>query len=176
MRNQKISSKIIFEGSFIKLRVDEVELPDGRNAGREIIEHPGASAIVPLDAEGRVLLVKQYRDAVAQELLEIPAGKLNAGEEPEACARRELEEELGVVAGRWTHLSSFYSTPGFSDEIMHLFLAEEIIPGDPGVEREEFMEFESRELDKLDEWLGELSDAKSIAGVLLARRELKQRG
>lgn len=173
--NKKISSKTIFRGQIINLRLDEVELPDGRLAGREIVEHPGAAAIVPIDFEGRVHLVRQYRDAVAQELLEIPAGKLKPGEEPVAGARRELEEELGVVAGKWTHLSTFYSTPGFSDEIMHVFLAEDIKSGDPDVEREEFMEFETRLLDTADEWLGELKDAKSVAGVLLARREMQRR-
>jgi ADP-ribose pyrophosphatase len=173
--NKKLSSKTIFRGRIINLRLDEVELPDGRLAGREIVEHPGAAAIVPIDFEGRVHLVRQYRDAVAQELLEIPAGKLKPGEEPVAGARRELEEELGVVAGKWTHLSTFYSTPGFSDEIMHVFLAEDIKSGDPDVEREEFMEFETRLLDTADEWLGELKDAKSVAGVLLARREMQRR-
>lgn len=173
--NKKLSSKTIFRGQIINLRLDEVELPDGRRAGREIVEHPGAAAIVPIDFEGRIHLVRQYRDAVAQELLEIPAGKLKPGEEPVAGARRELEEELGVVAGKWTHLSTFYSTPGFSDEIMHVFLAEDIKSGDPDVEREKFMEFETRLLDTADEWLGELKDAKSVAGVLLTRREMQRR-
>lgn len=173
--NKRISSKTIFTGQIINLRLDEVELPDGRYAGREIIEHPGAAAIIPLDREGNIQMVRQYRDAVAQELLEIPAGKLIPGEEPEACARRELEEELGVVAGKWTHLATFYSTPGFCDEIMHVFLAEDLAPGDPDVEREQFMEFEGRPLSGLDDWLGELKDAKSVAGVLLARRELARR-
>ncbi|MHB8176403.1 MAG: NUDIX domain-containing protein, partial [Thermoleophilia bacterium] len=129
MKNRVLSTSQIYDGRIINLRLDEVELPDGRHAQREVVEHPGACVIVPVDQQGRVYLVRQYRDAAAEELLELPAGKLEPGEEPLACARRECLEELGLEAGSWTHLASFYSSPGFCDELLHCFLARELRQG-----------------------------------------------
>ena len=173
--NKTLSSKNIYKGRIINLRVDEVELPDGRHTTREIVEHPGAAAIVPLDREGRVHFVSQYRDAVEEELLEIPAGKLKPGEAPEDCAQRELEEEMGFIGGRLTHLATFYSTPGFCNEIMHMFLAEDLQPGTGEVDREEFLRLESRPLEPLADLVKELRDAKSVAGILLTQLELERR-
>jgi ADP-ribose pyrophosphatase len=158
---------MIYEGRIIKLRLDEVELPNGETARREIIEHPGAAAIVPLDEAGRVHLVRQYRDAVGEEMLEIPAGKLKPGEDPAECARRELLEELGLEAGSLEHLSSFYSTPGFCDEIMHIYLAEQLSQVEGRLDHEEFIYAETRSLNPVEELIDELRDAKSIAGILL---------
>ncbi len=177
MNNRILSSEYAYEGRVIKLRVDQVELPDGRHTIREVMEHPGAAVIVPIESDGTVRLVRQYRDAIGKQLLEVPAGKLDPGEEPEHCARRELQEELGLAAGRLTPLTSFYSSPGFCDEILHVFLAEGLSP-EVGVgegDHEEFIEPVNRPLEPLDELLAELRDGKSIIGILLAHQELAAR-
>ena len=149
-----------------------MELPDGSKSIREVVEHPGAAVIVPVDSEGRVHLVRQYRDAAAQEMLEVPAGKLHPGEDPSDCARRELAEELGLESGKLTHLASFYSSPGFCDEVLHAYMAQELVPVQGEVDREEFLEPEMRQLDPVGELVRGFKDAKSIIGVLLASREL----
>lgn len=173
---RRLASETVFAGRVVRLRVDTVELPDGRQTSREVVEHPGAAAIVPLDADGRVHLVRQYRDAVGEELLEIPAGKLKPGEEPADCAIRELREETGLEAGRIELLASIYSTPGFSDEVIHLFLAEELAEKGTDHESEEFITSETRALEPVAELLGELSDAKTIAGILIVSAVLGRRG
>jgi ADP-ribose pyrophosphatase len=164
----------VFEGRIIKLRVDEVELPDGSHASREIIEHPGAAATVPIDDEGNIYLVRQYRDAIGRELLEIPAGKMKPGEDPSLCARRELMEELGFETDILEHLATFYSTPGFCDEIMHIYLARGLKQCGENNDSEEFITAEQRRLEPLDEILAELDDAKSVAGILLAYQREKR--
>ena len=106
----------VFKGKVINLRIDQVLLPDGRNATREVVEHPGAVAVVPVHADGSVILVRQYRHAVGKVLLEIPAGKLDLNEDPDMCAARELEEETGCRALNIKKLAAIFTTPGFSDE------------------------------------------------------------
>jgi len=175
LNNRILRSEYVYKGRVIRLRVDQVELPDGRGAVREVMEHPGASVIVPIDAEGNVRLVRQYRDAISRQLLEVPAGKLDGGEEPEDCARRELREELGLVAGRLTRLTSFYSSPGFCDEILHVYLAEDLAQEKVELDHEEFIEPEWHPLEPIAGLLAELIDGKSIIGVLLAHRELASR-
>ncbi len=169
--NKWLSSKNIYQGEIINLRLDEVELPDGRRSRREIVEHPGACVIVPVDDGGMVYLVRQYRDAAGENLLELPAGKLKPGEEPLACARRECLEELGLKADSWRRLASFYSTPGFCDEMLHCFLAQGLSREEKRHDREEFLETVARPLDQ-GELTGELKDAKSLVGILLALRVL----
>ncbi|MHB0914294.1 MAG: NUDIX domain-containing protein [Thermoleophilia bacterium] len=175
MDNRRISSRMIYEGGIIRLRLDEVELPNGTLARREIIEHPGAAAVVPLDDDGNVRLVSQYRDAVGERLLEIPAGKLKPGEDPGDCARRELREELGLEARQLDHLATFYSTPGFCDEAMHIYLAQGLSKTAVELDREEFIEPRRLPLEPVAELLQELDDSKSIAGILLAKELLDRR-
>ena len=127
-QERTISSERVYEGKIIGVRVDTVELPSGRETKREIVEHSGATAIVAVDSEGDVLLVRQYRKPVEKALLEIPAGGIEAGEDPLDCARRELAEETGFAAGRWDKLGIFYTTPGFCTEEMHVFLATGLEP------------------------------------------------
>lgn len=172
--NRRLSSRLQYEGRIIRLRIDEVELPDGSRASREVIEHPGAAAIVPLDEEGGIHLVSQYRDAVGEQLLEIPAGKLKPGEHPVDCARRELREEMGLECRRLDHLATFYSTPGFCDEIMHIYLARDLSGTVEDMDREEFIEARKELLHPLGELLGRLKDAKSIAGIMLADELLER--
>src|SRR5262245_51445753 len=121
-----ISSRDIFEGRVLSLRVDEIEVRPGLNVSREVVLHPGAVVMLPIDAEGRVLWVKQYRYAAGQALLELPAGTLEKGESPEETARRELTEEVGFAAAQWEKLGGFYSAPGFCQEYLHAFVATEL--------------------------------------------------
>ena len=169
-----LRSERLYEGHVINLRVDHVRLPDGLTVEREIVEHGGAVAIVPLDDEGHVYLVRQYRPAVGRNLLEIPAGGLKPGEEPVHCAERELQEEAGLFPGKLEPLGAFYPVPGYSSERIHLFLARELrpasLPGDADesitVERVSLAEV----LERIDE--GAIEDGKTIAGVLRVARHL----
>ncbi|MBB5326295.1 ADP-ribose pyrophosphatase [Anoxybacillus tepidamans] len=119
-----IRKEKIFSGKVINVYVEEVELPNGKTSKREVVKHPGAVAVIPVTSEGKLVLVRQYRKALERVLVEIPAGKLEKGEEPLATARRELEEETGYVARSIRHLVSFYTSPGFADELIHLYVAE----------------------------------------------------
>jgi ADP-ribose pyrophosphatase len=123
LEERTINSNKIFTGKVISLQVDEVELPNGKTSKREIIKHPGAVAILPVTKDGKIILVEQYRKALERVIVEIPAGKLEAGEKPEDCAYRELEEETGYSCDNLEWLISFYTSPGFADEIVHLYLA-----------------------------------------------------
>lgn len=118
-----IESETIFEGKVVKLQVDRVKLPNGKVSKRELIKHPGAVAVIPVTDEGKMVFVEQYRKPLERSLVEIPAGKLEAGESPEATAHRELEEETGYLADELTYITSFYTSPGFADELIHLYLA-----------------------------------------------------
>ncbi|MGE8204406.1 NUDIX hydrolase [Heyndrickxia sp. NPDC080065] len=121
-----LSTEKIFDGKVIRLQVDDVELPDGKTSKREIVKHPGAVAVLALTSENKIILVEQYRKPMDRALVEIPAGKLEPGEEPELTARRELEEETGYDCEGLEHIISFYTSPGFADELIHLYLAKGI--------------------------------------------------
>lgn len=138
---------------------------------REIVEHPGAVAIVALDDEGMVALVRQRREAARKELLELPAGTLEDGEQPLASAQRELKEETGLTGGTWRELAAFYTTPGFCRERMHLFLAEGMQHGKASPEEDEQLELVRWPAAEIERRLGEIEDAKSLAGLLLYLRE-----
>lgn len=170
-----MASRRIYQGRVVGLRVDTVRLPDGGASQREIVEHKGSVAIVPLDDQGHVLLVRQYRKAVEQALLEVPAGGLEEGEVPEACARRELAEETGHTASRMEHLASFYMTPGFCTEEMHAFLATGLAPGQPRPEQDENIELVPVPLATVGGMIhrGEIRDAKSIVALLMALERVK---
>jgi len=165
-----ISTKRVYDGKIINLKVDTVSLPDGRTATREVVEHAGAVAIVPLNEKGELLLVRQYRYAAGKSLLEIPAGKLEPGENPLECARRELLEETGYEAGDLQQLFSIFSTPGFTNEVLHLFLATGLILKGQTPDEDENIEVISIPFKRSIEliWKGEICDAKSIAGILAA--------
>jgi len=146
-------------------------MPSGRRVVYEIVEHRGAVVMVPVTADGRVLMVRQFRQAVGRELLELPAGTIEKGETPEACARRELAEEVGHAAGRWEHLLSFFPSPGVLTEEMHVFLARDLRPMTAAREEEDLrvdampLAEARRRIDS-----GEIRDAKSIIGILTASR------
>lgn len=168
LKEKTVSSDNIFEGKIIRVRVDRVKLPDGNLSNREIVEHPGAVAVVPLTDTGRVLMVCQYRKPVEKVLLEIPAGKLEKQEELEICARRELEEETGKKARNLKKLGSFYTSPGYSNEKMTLFLATGLMDGLRKPEKSEFINLVSVPLAEAISYVekGKIEDAKTIIGLL----------
>ncbi len=178
MTEEIIRREYLYRGRILKLRLDQVRLPGPRKriVMREIVEHRGAVAIVALDAEDRVLLVRQYRSAAGRETLEIPAGTLEVGEDPARCATRELAEETGYHAAVWEPLGFFYSSPGFSTEIMHLFLARNLTPAAPSPEDDEAIAVEltafAEALEKIER--GEIVDAKSMVGLLRVWKILKE--
>jgi ADP-ribose pyrophosphatase len=168
-----LDSSTPFTGSFFSVVVDTVRLPGGRAATREIVRHPGAAAVVPL-RDGAVMLVRQHRHAVEADLLEIPAGKLDVpGEDPVACARRELEEETGHRAGTLEPMGVFYSSPGFTDEAYHLFLATDLERSGPAPDHDGGDPISAEWLG-LDEAVaavrsGDIRDAKTALGIVLAK-------
>lgn len=169
-----LSSRVVFRGKIITVRVDDVELPDGSVSKREVVEHGGAVAVLAVDGEKNVLLVRQYRKPVEQELLEIPAGKLEAGETPEECARRELAEEAGVAPGKLVLLADYYSSPGFASERLYVYLAEDLSAGSLPKPPDEFLTVEKmpyREALKKAA-SGEIKDGKTLIALLLARDKL----
>ncbi|MGQ9477692.1 MAG: NUDIX hydrolase [Candidatus Bipolaricaulia bacterium] len=164
-----LSSQRLYSGRLLALELVEVQDPAGRIHEREIVHHPGAVAIVPFLDE-KVLLVRQYRAPIGKELWEIPAGKIEPGEEPIECAKRELIEEVGYKAREWQKLVEFYTTPGFCDERMTLFLARELEPVTESKQAEdEFIQVRGFALPELEEMLrrGELEDAKTIIGLAM---------
>lgn len=167
-----IKSQDIFSGRIVKLKVDTVLLPDGRESTREIIEHAGAVAIIALDKEGQIIMVRQYRKPVEQVLLEIPAGTMEEGEDPLLCAQRELREETGYTAGSWQKILSYYSTPGFTDELLHLYLATDLSAGDTQPDEDEFVETAVLPLEQAYQLIfdGQIVDGKSIIGIQYALR------
>jgi len=165
-----ISTRRVYEGRVVSLRVDRVRLLDGRVTDREIVEHGGAVGVVALHDDGDVLLVRQFRSALGMQLLEIPAGTLGADEDVRACAFRELHEETGYSAQQMEPLYAFYSSPGFSNERIWLFLATGLSPGSQNVESDELIEVVKVPLERALEMVaaGEICDGKSILGIVAA--------
>lgn len=170
MQEKTVKSSEVFRGKIINVKVDTVTLPDGRQTEREVVEHPGAVAVVALTEDEEVLLVSQFRYPVGEILLEVPAGKLEPGEDPLESAKRELAEETGFMANSWELLSVFYTTPGFSNEIMYLYLARDLSPDKKQADDDEFIELQQMPLkDAVSKALsGHFKDAKTIAGILIA--------
>lgn len=165
----------IYRGRVVNLDVETVTLPNGTTVELEIIRHPGAVAIVPLKGDGTVLLIRQYRHAAGGYIYEVPAGKLDPGEDPRHCAARELEEEIGHRASSLTPMLTFFTTPGFTDEVIHLFLATGLTPGTQNLDHDEVLEVVTMPLDEAIQRIadGTIRDAKTIIGLqaaYLARR------
>jgi ADP-ribose pyrophosphatase len=156
------SVRTVYDGKLI-----DVTLERWGDHEREIIEHPGAVAIVGIDRQGMLTLVRQRREAVRTELLELPAGTLEQGEEPLACARRELKEETGLTGGTWCKVTAFYTTPGFCRERMHLFFAEDLERGEASPESDEELEVVRWAKEEIAARMSEIEDAKTLAGLLL---------
>ena len=170
-----INSERVYQGRIVSLRIDDVRLPNGKLTKREVVEHRGAVALVALLPGPKVILVRQWRHAVGEALLEIPAGTLEQGEEPLECARRELAEETGYDPGRIEPLVDFYSSPGFTTERLHVFLARDLRPARASPDEDEFIQL------LLVDWNdalamchdGRIKDAKTIAGILAADRRVR---
>lgn len=166
----------LYEGVIVNVDMDKAELPNGRIAAREVVVHPGGVAVLPLNDDDTVTVVRQYRYPFSQVLTEIPAGKLDQGEEPRAGALRELNEEIGAQVGELIELGDIYPSPGFCQEVLHLYLAKDLTYGDSCPDEDEFLEVVRIPFDSLAEQVmsGEIKDGKTVAAVLKAKNLLKR--
>jgi ADP-ribose pyrophosphatase len=166
-----VSSRLAYQGRSIRVYSEDVVLPSGRSVALDVVRHPGASAVVPFESERDVLLIHQFRHAAGGTIWEVPAGKLD-GDSPEVCAQKELEEEAGRRAGRLVKLGSIWTTPGFTDEVIHLFAAYDLEPVPERHEPDEVIEVVEMPLSRALEmiWDGELRDAKSALALIHAAR------
>ena len=166
-----LTTKRIYDGRVVNLRLDTLDIGDGKSVTREIVEHRGAIVVAAIDPEGRVLLVRQYRHPAGQTLLELPAGTLEVGEDPMVTATRELQEETGFYPGSIKKVAAFYSAPGFCTEVLHLYVAGDLRPHRLQGDDDEDIEVVPMELPHAIELVlsGEIKDAKSIAGLLLVK-------
>ena len=172
MREKQLSSEYFFEGHIMKARLDEVSLPNGRTAPREICEHLGGVGVLPIDRDGNVILVRQFRYAFGAELLEIPAGKMDHGPEDAAeCGKRELKEETGCTAGRFVPLGAMYPFPGFLTEVTYLFAALDLKEGEMQPDEDEFVEVVRLPIAEVAGMIerDEIRDAKTIAAMYRAK-------
>jgi ADP-ribose pyrophosphatase len=171
-----LESEIVYPGRAFTIRRDALRLPDGRETRLDIVEHFGSVVILPVDADGNLLFVRQYRHAAGLDLLELPAGMLNEGEAPEACARREVREETGMAAGNLEELGGFYLAPGYSTEYMHVYLATNLHPDPLEADADEFLTVERLPLAKAlaSAARGEIPDAKSLATLFMAQARLEE--
>ena len=164
-----IDSRLAYRGGILNVRVDTVRLPGGGEGTREIVEHQECICVVPVDEEGNVILVRQYRKPAEETLLEVPAGHVESGEPPEEAALRELQEETGHTGGDVKLLSSFWTTPGFCTELMHAYLVTDLVPSSLPQDEDEHVEPVKVPLEKIPDLIrsGEIRDAKSIASLLM---------
>ena len=170
MTEKTLESREVYRGRILRVREDRVRLPNGKEGVREVVEHPGGVGILALDGDD-VLLVKQYRYAFSRVLTEIPAGKREPGEEPSVTARRELKEEIGAEAEKWTELGALIASPGCYDEVLYLYLAQDLHYGATDPDEDEFLAVERMPLDQLARLCleGEVTDAKTVCAVLKAK-------
>jgi ADP-ribose pyrophosphatase len=164
LAEKKISGEGVYDGIFLKMKRDTVSLPDGQYAVREYLEHPGAVAILAVLDDGRILLERQYRYPIAQAVIEIPAGKLNTGEDPLLCAQRELQEETGYTAKHWSKIRRIHPVISYSTEFIDIYLAEGLSPGPARLDEEEFLDVFAAPLEELLHWveMGKITDVKTI--------------
>ncbi len=167
----QLSSETVFDGKLLHVTYDTVQVENGNTSWREVVRHPGAVAILAVLPDGKILMEHQYRYAIGNTLLEVPAGKLDKGEEPLAAAKRELEEETGYQAKNWKQLGSIFTSPGFCDEVIHIFLATDLEKGEQHLDDDEFVELVSYSVPELEEKIlkGELYDGKTLAGLMMAK-------
>lgn len=174
MREKITHTESIYNGRVVKLVVHDVELPDGNTSKRELVQHPGAVAVVALDADQNVLLVRQYRIAADQIMREIPAGTLEAGEDPQVCAIRELQEETGYLPGQIEKIGGIYVAPGYTTEFIHLYMATDLSASKLAQDVDEFLEVDRVPLAEALRLVetGDIIDGKSISALLLVARRL----
>lgn len=169
LEEKTLKTEHIYSGRIIQVQVDEVELPNGKTSTRELVKHPGAVAVIAITDDNKLVMVEQYRKPLEKVIVEIPAGKLEKGEEPALCARRELEEETGYECESLELVSSFYTSPGFADEIIHVYVAKGLKQKEnaAGLDEDEFVNVLEISLDEALEFIKEkrIFDAKTIFGV-----------
>ncbi|MCS7174278.1 NUDIX domain-containing protein [Pseudothermotoga sp.] len=170
MREKTLVSRTVFAGKIITVKVDQVELGNGRTSSREVVLHPGAVAVLPLFESGEVVLVKQFRYPIGEELLEVPAGKLDRDESTDECALRELREETGLLSRKLSYLGFIYTSPGFSSEKIHLYLAEDLMQLEQQLDPDEILETVKLPLNEAVRMCqeGKINDAKTVALIFLA--------
>lgn len=175
MNFKTMNQETIYTGRVFRVEKVQTQLPTGEIRAYDLIDHPSAVAIVPLDSAGNILFVRQYRVGAGEELLELPAGLLKDGEDPDPAASRELREETGMAAGKMTHLGNFYSSPGYSSEYMHIYLATGLYPAPLDQDDDEFIQVEAIPAVKALEMArgGKIRDAKTLAALLLAEALLQ---
>ena len=163
LREKRISGEDIYGGIFLNMKRDNVSLPDGQVAVREYLTHPGAVAIVAILDDGRVLMERQYRYPIAKACIEIPAGKLDEGEDHLLCAKRELEEETGYTATKWSYIRRIHPVISYSTELIDIYLAEGLVPGKSHLDEEEFLDVFAAPLEQILAWIeeGEITDVKT---------------
>ena len=169
MEERKLSSEMKFDGKLIQVTYDVAEV-NGKEAWREVVHHPGASAVVAIDENNRIIMEKQFRYALNDYLLEIPAGKLDKGEDPLVCAKRELEEETGIIASEWISLGTIATSPGFCNEVIHLYVAKGLSKGEIHWDEDEYVEVERYTFVELLQCIKEetIKDSKTLSALLLA--------
>ena len=169
-----INSEPVFQGRAFKIRRDRMKMPDGRQTNFDIVEHTGSVVILPIDEQGNLLFVRQYRHAAGMDLLELPAGTRDGDEPHEVCAAREIREETGMAAGKMERIGDFYLAPGYSTEFMAVFLATDLKHDPLQADEDEFLQVEKLTVKKAFELAlhGEMPDAKTLAALFLARARL----
>ncbi|MBO4388287.1 MAG: NUDIX hydrolase [Spirochaetales bacterium] len=174
LTEKKLSGVSVYDGNLLHVRRDEVVLPNGRTASREFIRHPGAVAVVPVTDDSKVVVERQFRYPLGQVILEIPAGKIDPGEDTLAAAKRELEEETGYTASEWECIGTFNPSPAYTDELITLYLARGLKAGHDRMDEDEFLNVELMDLQELVSLIvrGEVPDGKTQTAVLLARERL----
>ncbi len=175
LREHPISSEDAYQGKFLKLKKDIVKLPDGGETFREYLIHPGAIAIVPILDDGRIILERQFRYPVDAAMLEIPAGKLEVGEDPLLCAQRELLEETGYTAKTWEFLGRIHPVISYSTEFIDIYLAKGLTAGERSLDEGEFLDVFAATLDEMHQWIaeGKITDVKTIISVYHLEKKLK---
>ena len=178
LREHPTSSEDVYSGKFLHLKKDMVRLPDGNTTYREYLIHPGAVAIMPVLSDGRILLERQFRYPVDAAMIEIPAGKLELGEDPLLCAQRELLEETGYSAKSWEFLGRIHPVISYSTEIIDIYLAKDLTMGDRSLDEGEFLDVFAATLDEMHEWIakGKITDVKTIISVYHLERQLQGKG
>ena len=171
LKEDTVRSELIFDGKVVKLYKDEAKLEDGSIVNRELIKHPGGVCVLPLDDEGNVYMVRQFRYPFQTQLIEIPAGKLEAGEDHRQCGLRELKEEAGAECGRFTYLGKLYPTVAYDSEIIHMYLAQELSFGEQKLDEDEFLDVFKVPFEKAVEMVmnGEILDSKTQLAILKAK-------
>jgi ADP-ribose pyrophosphatase len=167
-----VNSRLVYEGKIVTMRVDEISLHQGGTATRVVVDHPGAVVMIAIDEQERVYLVRQYRHAIGRILLELPAGTLEPGEEPLSAAKRELLEEVGMVGEQWRYLGCFFSSPGFVNECLHVYVVRGLSQQECDPDYDEDLEVVRMPLSELTGSLGDIPDAKSLAALYLLQGDL----